>query len=176
MGPGQAGNHRRHSGELVPVSRKPQGIRNHYVVPALLDYRWGFSRMVDRRSPGCLQRVAAGVAILAVTAAADALAAENRVSFNRDIRPILSDNCFQCHGPDENKRQAGLRLDLRAAATKALDSGDVAIVAGKPDASELVRRIDSTDAAEQMPPASSGKKLTPRQIELLKQWISEGAE
>jgi len=137
--------------------------------------------MVRRLSLECLRRVAAVSAVLATTWAADALtdnarAAENRVSFNRDIRPILSDNCFQCHGPDENKRQAGLRLDLRAAATVAVDSGDVAIVPGKPDASELVRRIDSTDAAEQMPPAGSGKKLTPRQNELLKRWIAEGAE
>ncbi|MBS0201489.1 MAG: DUF1553 domain-containing protein [Planctomycetes bacterium] len=105
----------------------------------------------------------------------DGFAAE-RISFNRDIRPILSDNCFQCHGPDEHKRQAGLRLDLKDSATKAGESGHIAITPGKSDASELVRRIVSTDSDSVMPPADSGKKLTQRQIELLQQWITEGAE
>lgn len=99
-----------------------------------------------------------------------------KVSFNRDIRPILSDTCFQCHGPDENKRQAGLRLDRKDSATKPVESGDTAIVPGKVEASELVRRILATDADLKMPPPHSGKSLTNVQINLLKQWIAEGAE
>ena len=102
-------------------------------------------------------------------------AAEPGISFNREIRSILSDNCFPCHGPDEGKRETGLRLDLKDAATKAVESGHTAIIPGKPDASELVRRIVSTDAAVQMPPAGSGKVLTRSQIELLTRWIAEGA-
>jgi hypothetical protein len=102
-------------------------------------------------------------------------AADQKVSFNRDIRPILSDNCFQCHGPDEQKRQGKLRLDQRAAATVAAESGSIAIVPGKLDASELVRRVVAEDDS-QMPPRDSGKKLTPAQVSLLKRWIAEGAE
>jgi Protein of unknown function (DUF1553)/Protein of unknown function (DUF1549)/Planctomycete cytochrome C len=98
------------------------------------------------------------------------------VSFNRDIRPILSDNCFQCHGPDEAKRKGGLRLDLRDAATKKLDSGDTAIVPGKPEASELLRRVAQSGHDSLMPPKSTGKKLSQSQFESLKRWIAEGAE
>lgn len=114
--------------------------------------------------------------LIVLATAANGLAADGKVSFNRDIRPILSDNCFQCHGPDEHKRQAGLRLDLKDAATKPGESGKTAIVPGKLDASELVARLVTTDVNLQMPPASSGKHLTATQIQLLKQWISEGAE
>jgi mono/diheme cytochrome c family protein len=103
-------------------------------------------------------------------------AADDRVEFNRDIRPILSDNCFACHGPDEKTRQAGLRLDLAAQAHLKLESGKTAIVAGRLDVSELVRRIEAADPNEQMPPADSGKHLTPAQINLLKRWIEQGSE
>jgi hypothetical protein len=101
---------------------------------------------------------------------------DGKISFNRDIRPILSDYCFQCHGPDEHKRQAGLRLDLKEPATKTAESGQIAIVPGKSDASELVKRIVTTDPDLQMPPASANKKLTASQIDLLKRWIDQGAE
>jgi hypothetical protein len=103
-------------------------------------------------------------------------AAERKLSFNRDIRPILSDNCFHCHGPDEKKREAGLRLDSFAEATKESASGVKAIVPSDVAASELVKRILSQDDDTKMPPANSGKQLTAKQIELLKQWIAEGAE
>ncbi len=96
------------------------------------------------------------------------------VDFDRDIRPILSNNCFKCHGPDAGERKADLRLDTRAGAFARLDDR-FAIVAGKPEASELVRRITSSDADERMPPADSGKTLTPEQIERLKTWIAAGA-
>jgi len=96
------------------------------------------------------------------------------VDFNRDIRPILSDNCFRCHGPDTSSREADLRLDVEQAA-KADRDGHVVVAAGQADKSELIRRITSDDEAERMPPQESGKQLSPAQIQLLKRWISEGA-
>ena len=95
----------------------------------------------------------------------------SRIEYNRDIRPILSDNCFLCHGPDKNARKAKLRLDIRE---EALKLG--AIVPGRPDKSELVRRIFTTDADDQMPPAESHKHLSAAQKETLKRWIASGAE
>ena len=103
-------------------------------------------------------------------------AADQPIEFNRDIRPILSDNCFACHGPDEKTRQAGLRLDVAEHAKAKLASGGIALVPGKLGESELARRIGTTDPSEQMPPMDSGKTLTARQIELLKRWIEQGAE
>jgi hypothetical protein len=97
-----------------------------------------------------------------------------QIDFNRDIRPILSRNCFACHGPDPAAREADLRLDVEAEA-KAQRDGQPAIVAGNIDNSELIRRITSADEAERMPPADSGKQLKPAEIELLKRWISDGA-
>lgn len=91
------------------------------------------------------------------------------VRFNRDIRPILSENCFFCHGPDSAKREAGLRLDDEDAAKEA------AIVAGDVEASELIARIISTDPDVRMPPPESGREISPEQIETLKQWINDGA-
>ena len=85
-------------------------------------------------------------------AAASASAADPKLTFNRDIRPILSDKCFACHGPDANKRQAGLRLDIRDVATRPVESGETAIVPGKTAQSELLRRVSATDDAEAMPP------------------------
>ena len=98
------------------------------------------------------------------------------INFNRDIKPILSDNCFTCHGPDEHQRAASLRLDQFAGATVSAESGAAAIVPGKPDQSELIARITTTDADLHMPPPETGKTLTAAQIQLLKQWIAEGAE
>jgi hypothetical protein len=97
------------------------------------------------------------------------------VVFNRDVRPILSDNCFHCHGPDKNARQAELRLDIPEDALKSTGSGATPIVPGKPEESELVRRILSDDADEKMPPPDSRKSLTLRQKEILKRWIEQGA-
>ena len=92
------------------------------------------------------------------------------IRFNRDIRPIFSENCFACHGPDKNKRKAKLRLDDREVA---IEKG--AIVPGDPGKSELVRRIFTDDADDHMPPAESHKQLTLAQKELLKRWIAQGA-
>ncbi|WP_339745933.1 DUF1553 domain-containing protein [uncultured Rubinisphaera sp.] len=93
-----------------------------------------------------------------------------KIDFSRDIRPILSENCFHCHGPDTKHREADLRLDL-AEAAKA-DS----IVPGHSDQSEFYKRISSTDSDLKMPPADSNKELTPEQKKMLKRWIDEGAE
>jgi hypothetical protein len=97
------------------------------------------------------------------------------VQFNRDIRPILSDNCFVCHGPDKNTRKAELRLDIEAGAFG--KTGEMFIVAPrKPESSELFRRISTTDEDDHMPPLDSGKKLTPQQVALIKLWIEQGAK
>ena len=109
--------------------------------------------------------LAAALASPAAAPAADA------VRFNRDIRPILSDKCFFCHGPDAKKREADLRLDVREVAVEA-----DAIVPGKPDESEMIRRILSTTPKEHMPPAKSKlAALTHEEIETLRRWIAEGA-
>ncbi len=98
-------------------------------------------------------------------------------SFERDVRPILSRYCFKCHGPDEGQRQSGLRLDVRDAAIKPADSGKSAIVPGKPETSELLRRINLPDGSEEkMPPASTKFELTVEQRDILKRWIASGAE
>ena len=96
------------------------------------------------------------------------------VDFSRQIRPILSENCFFCHGPDEKKREAGLRLDDETEAKKNRD-GVTAIVPGKPEASELLLRILSRDPDEVMPPPKQHKIIPAAQVELLRQWIAQGA-
>lgn len=110
-----------------------------------------------------------GVSLAAHSADVKATGADALI-YNRDIRPILSDNCFACHGPDKNKRQAGLRLDVRDEAVRSK-----AIVPGKPQESRLIARIMATDADEQMPPASAHKQLTAEQKEVLRRWIAGGA-
>ncbi len=110
------------------------------------------------------------------TVSVTSLRADDRIDFNRDVRPILSDTCYKCHGPDTNERQAGLRLDQQESAQGQAESGAIAVVPGKIKESELVRRITSEDEAERMPPLDSGKKLTAAQIATLTKWIEQGAE
>lgn len=100
--------------------------------------------------------------------------AERPVDFNREIRPILSGKCFHCHGPDPESRQAGLRLDLEHTA-KEIRSGVAAISAGEPEQSELIRRIETVDVSEQMPPPEVGKGLRTAERQLLRRWVAEGA-
>ena len=99
----------------------------------------------------------------------------DRIEFNRDVQPILSDNCFKCHGFDKKHREGDRRLDTRAGAL-ADNEGVRAIVPGKLSESDAHLRIHSTDKDEQMPPPNSGKKLTSRQIAILDKWIEQGAE
>ncbi|MFT5527401.1 MAG: hypothetical protein ACI9HK_005383, partial [Pirellulaceae bacterium] len=107
--------------------------------------------------------------------AANALAADT-IDFNRDIRPILSNKCYTCHGNDDAERQGGLRLDIRAAAILELESGETAIIPGNLTESALYQRISSNDEDVRMPPAESGKRLSPGEIAKIKQWIVEGAK
>jgi len=115
--------------------------------------------------------------LLYLSAASCALAApEATVQFNRDIRPILSERCYACHGPDERKRLSKLRLDVEASAKGDL-GGHSAIVPGEPAASELIRRVTSSDTARRMPPAYSGASpLSSREVGLLTHWIEQGAQ
>jgi hypothetical protein len=107
---------------------------------------------------------------------AEAAKPEAPVNYNREIRPILSNNCYKCHGPDAEERKAGLRLDIRAEALKPTESGRKAFVPGKPATSLLVRRINSTKLDFIMPPPDSNRKLSPAEKVLLARWIEQGAE
>lgn len=124
-------------------------------------------------------RLATGAALVLASAgqalilAADGIPA--RIEFNRDVRPILADKCFTCHGPDATKREAELRLDQRDSAL-ADHGGSRAITPGKPGESEILLRIESKDADERMPPATTGKSLSDRDREVLRAWIAQGAE
>ncbi|MBS0262154.1 MAG: DUF1553 domain-containing protein [Planctomycetes bacterium] len=135
----------------------------------------------DRHPPACRS---VGIALASVLAAVlfaccggPVLAADQAqpVNFNQEIRGILSRNCFACHGPDEEHRKGGLRLDLRTAALQPADSGAAAIVPGKVVDSELIERITTADAELRMPPKSTGRELTEGEVALLKRWIAEGA-
>ena len=117
--------------------------------------------------------LATSVAV-ASTFACNALA-QQPIDFNREIRPILSNKCYACHGPDEGKREAGLRLDDAKIATSKLESGAVAIVPNNPEASELIRRVASSDVDERMPPAKFGKPLSKDEITALRKWIEQVA-
>ena len=106
---------------------------------------------------------------------AKATSLRGKVDFDRQIRPILSENCYKCHGPDANERKAKLRFDVREEALKPAKSGERAIVPGVPDKSQMVARITATDPDDRMPPLKSGKKLSSEQIDLLRRWIAQGA-
>jgi mono/diheme cytochrome c family protein len=97
------------------------------------------------------------------------------VDFNRQILPLLSENCFACHGPDAGQRKAKLRLDTKEGAFAELRSGGHAIVPGKSSESSMIEKITAADPKDRMPPAKTGKLLKPEQIALLKQWIDQGA-
>lgn len=119
-----------------------------------------------------LSYVVAGACALA---GGTGLLAEDKLRFNRDIRPLLSEYCLACHGFDATKREAGLRLDIPEGAIEELDSGEVAIRPGNPEESELIKRIFSDDEGSVMPPPETGKKLTQAQKETLLRWVREGA-
>jgi len=94
----------------------------------------------------------------------------SRVSFNRDIRPIMSDTCFRCHGPDKSARMAGMRLDIREEATKPLSDGKVPIVPGDPDKSEIIQRLFAAEPRT-MPPKFANKVLSEQQKQTIRRWV-----
>ena len=97
------------------------------------------------------------------------------LEFDRDVRPILSEHCFACHGPDASKLKAGLRMDRKESVFSQLESGATAVVTGSPNDSEMIRRIGSHDPEQVMPPPEEGKALTTIKIETLRRWVHEGA-
>jgi hypothetical protein len=126
-----------------------------------------------------LRRIGPLTAVV-VTAAVAGIAkggppSDGKIDFDREIRPILSENCFACHGPDDKARKAKLRLDTRSGAFAELRGGGRALVPGKPAESELFRRVTAAEVEERMPPLKSGKKLTAGQIDRLRLWIEQGA-
>src|SRR5437763_7233139 len=131
-------------------------------------------RLPRLHSPAMRLPVALTLLFVAGTRATAAAPAD-KADFNRDIRPILSETCFLCHGPDKNQRKAELRLDQKDGLFATKDDGRV-VVPGKPGESQLFARITSSDPEMRMPPADSGRKLSDRQIELIRRWIKQGAE
>jgi mono/diheme cytochrome c family protein len=132
------------------------------------------ARRFQTQALGCLlMGILSHTAVLADGAKVDP---NSKVDFNRDIRPVLSDNCYACHGPDSNKRKAGLRFDLKEAALARLKSDNFAIVPGDVAKSALIERITATNEEDRMPPLKTGKHLTGTQIDLLRRWIAQGAE
>lgn len=132
----------------------------HRAVPGRLGWYWGTLLVLGSLLPGRL------------SIAAELVVPQN-VQFNRDVRPILADNCFACHGPDRNKREADLRLDIEEGVFAR--AGEPVIRRGDPSASELLRRVRSEDPDERMPPPHTGKRLTEYQISVLERWIAQGA-
>ena len=116
-----------------------------------------------------------GVALGALLLGACGREPSARLSFNEVVQPILSENCYGCHGPSSSSRKAGLRLDHPEFAYAPHASFGPAIVPGKPERSPLVKRIEAHDPAERMPPPETRKVLRPEQIAALRQWIKEGA-
>src|ERR1700674_3881807 len=115
-----------------------------------------------------------GIAIWWTTRHAGGAHAE-RLSFNQTIQPILSENCYACHGPDPGARKAGLRLDRGEFAFAPHEKFGPAIIRGNPDKSPLVRRIESANPKERMPPPEAHRTLKPEQTALLRRWVKEGA-
>src|SRR3954453_13739021 len=119
--------------------------------------------------------VAVAILLAAPITFANAADSKPALNFTRDVRPILANNCFQCHGPDKAARKADLRLDVRENAGKIHGAETVLDTKNLAD-SEIVRRITSADPDEHMPPTDPGKALKPEQIEILKRWVLEGAK
>jgi hypothetical protein len=118
-----------------------------------------------------------GMGWIGALALASLLGAADSVEFNRDIRPVLSDKCFTCHGPDAGNRKTKLRFDQESGARIELSRGGFAIVPGDPTHSEMYLRVSSSNTATRMPPAYAGaQKLSDREIGLIRRWIEEGAQ
>src|SRR5690348_11722298 len=111
------------------------------------------------------------LALWLASGAASAAGPERKVDYNRDVRPILSENCFACHGPDARQRKARLRLDTQKGQLAEVRNGNYAVAPGKPDESELIVRVTEDDPLRRMPPLKTGKHLTAEQIDVLKRWV-----
>jgi hypothetical protein len=116
-----------------------------------------------------------GLRFAAAALVCAAIPGHAEIQFNRDIRPIMAETCFRCHGPDKSSRMAGMRLDLRDEALKPLRDGNTPIVPGDPEKSAIIQRIFATNARV-MPPAAIHKELTPAQKNTIRQWVAEGAK
>src|SRR6266404_1079879 len=132
--------------------------------------------MVHRTAAQFRKLILALLLVASVSSLAASPSGQPKVDYNRDIRPIFSENCYACHGPDQNKRKAGLRLDRKEEAFLQLKSGDFALVPGDLVRSKLIERITTKDEDERMPPAKTGKHLTPEQVGLLRGWVAQGAQ
>src|SRR5262249_24613151 len=152
---------------LPPDRRSRNGRQGHPGVsprnPTERFMAGGFADAVDHRRP-----VAWACAVLIVALVPAASRSED-VDFNRDVLPILSANCFQCHGPDAGKRKADLRLDVRSVAVE-----QQAVVPGKSDQSGLIARVTADDADGRMPPPKHGPRLKPEQVQVLRAWVERG--
>ena len=125
-----------------------------------------------------LPSIACGLALFGVGTVADRAVAgtpDASVDYNREIRPILSKNCFACHGRDEEHRAKGLRLDVRDSALAERPDGVVAVVPGDPESSDLIGRVTEEDESLRMPPRKSGNRLSKAEIDLLRRWVAQGA-
>src|SRR5688572_29054995 len=123
-----------------------------------------------------MKTIAAAILFLTLVPGAPAQDKREKIHFNRDIRPLISDACLKCHGPDAKANSSGVRLDTKEGALAEIENGRFVVVPGKPERSELYLRITTSDTTDKMPPAKSNKSLSPPQIELLRRWIAEGAE
>src|SRR5262245_17782945 len=131
--------------------------------------------MRSARTAGWLGALVLGLLTVSRTAEGEPAKTETSIDFARQIRPILSENCFLCHGPDDKQRKAKLRLDTKEGAFTELRNGGFAVVPGDPKKSILLQRILSKNPKERMPPAKTNKHLKPHQIELLTKWVEQGA-
>ena len=134
-------------------------------------------RFFQSRDAGFRSRLFCRVtAAVMVWQCAASIPAAEKLRFNRDVRPLLSDKCFACHGPSSKGDGGAIRLDLREALIKPDKEGEAVLVPGNPDKSELIRRVLATDDSERMPPPDSKKTLTKAEKDLLVRWVKEGAE
>lgn len=143
---------------------------NRFHASAAETHHWGASMRRPGQALSAICILAAGLLLAGSSAKAQT------VDFNREIRPLLSNRCLACHGPDDGRREAGLQLDIRESAVSELESGSTAIVPGNAAASELMQRLTSSDPDIRMPPPEFGDALTADEVELFRRWISDGAK
>lgn len=161
---------------LAPLSPIAKSLQAKAIEPIPVDHGPFLSRLLPMSAALSSQRAIMVFVCLPFLAQAT-LAADSPLSFNRDIRPILSENCLHCHGLDPESREAELRLDQREnAIAQRSEDGRPAIVPGNPGASELIKRITTSDRDDLMPPPKDHDALEPAEIDLLRRWIKEGAE